>query len=225
VLKMKLDSLTSMARRNHESGGNDLAECAQLAEESIKEVRTISYLLHPPMLDELGLESAIPWYLEGFAKRSGIKTALEMSPGFGRLSSDIEIALFRVLQESLTNVHRHSGSPTAKVRLLIDGEVVTLEVSDEGKGMQLKAVEAPGRDWVGALGVGLRGMNERIRQLGGRLDLRSSQAGTTVQASVPLDLATCHEDRRAEGSVAIDSLTMAVELGRTNDRAMSATDS
>ena len=92
-----------------------LAECVQLTEEALKEVRTVSYVLYPPLLEELGLKSAVPWYLDGFTKRSGIKTTLEIAPKFGRMSHDLEVALFRVLQESLTNVHRHSGSPEATV--------------------------------------------------------------------------------------------------------------
>jgi PAS domain S-box-containing protein len=185
-LKMKVDSLKSSAERNHRPDASGLAECAQLAEEAIKDVRTISYLLYPPMLEELGLRSAIPWYLNGFTKRSGIKTTFEVSPDFDRISGDLELALFRVLQESLTNVHRHSGSSTATVRLLTKNRAVILQVIDEGKGIQSKSCEDRGQDWRGAIGVGLRGMNERMRQLGGDLELSSAQGGTTVSATVPL---------------------------------------
>jgi PAS domain S-box-containing protein len=185
-LKMKLDSLRSSAERNHREDASQLAECAQLTEEAIKDVRTISYLLYPPMLEELGLKSAIPWYLEGFTKRSGIKTTFEVSPDFDRIPRDLELGLFRVLQESLTNVHRHSGSSTAKVRLLTKNRAVILQVIDEGKGTQSKNWEDRGQDWMGALGVGLRGMNERVRQLGGDLELSSAQGGTTVTATVPI---------------------------------------
>jgi signal transduction histidine kinase len=115
---MKVDSLKSSRERGERDDDSQLTECSQLVEEAIKEVRTISYLLYPPMLEELGLKSAIPWYLDGFTKRSGIKTTFEVSPEFDRIPGDLELALFRVLQESLTNVHRHSGSPTATVRLL-----------------------------------------------------------------------------------------------------------
>ncbi len=114
---MKLDSLKSGAARNQFNAGG-LAECAQLTEEALKDVRTMSYLLYPPLLEELGLKSAVPWYVDGFTKRSRIKTTLEMTPEFGRLPHDLEVALFRVPQESLTNVHRHSGSATAAVRLV-----------------------------------------------------------------------------------------------------------
>jgi len=113
----------------------ELRECASLADECVKEVRTISYLLYPPLLEETGLKSAIPWYLEGFSLRSGIKTSLEISDDFGRLPRDLELALFRVLQEALTNVHRHSGSATADVRLSRVSGDATLEIRDYGKGV------------------------------------------------------------------------------------------
>jgi two-component system, NarL family, sensor kinase len=163
-----------------------LKQCSQLTDESVKEVRTISYLLYPPMLEEMGLKSAIPWYLEGFTKRSGIKTTFEISPKFQRLPSEIELALFRVLQESLTNVHRHSGSGTADISLfMVDGAAV-LEVRDQGKGLKTHNFDKSGEDWVGALGVGLRGMTERIRQVGGALDIVSAADGTTITANVPI---------------------------------------
>jgi signal transduction histidine kinase len=185
-LKMKVDSLKSARERGQPDDDSQLTECSQLVEEAIKEVRTISYLLYPPMLEELGLKSAIPWYLEGFTKRSGIKTTFEVSPTFDRIPGDLELALFRVLQESLTNVHRHSGSPTATVRLLTENRCVLLQVIDEGSGTQGKNGEDRAQDWMGALGVGLRGMNERVRQLGGTLELSSVQGGTTVTATVPI---------------------------------------
>jgi PAS domain S-box-containing protein len=185
VLKMKLDSLNRSASQSRSQDLAELAECARLTEDAVKEVRTISYLLYPPMLEEMGLKSAIPWYLDGFAKRSGIKTTFEISPGFGRLAPDIELAFFRVLQESLTNVHRHSGSKTATVRLLIEGDTAILEVSDHGRGTPMGNFEEGRQDWTGALGVGLRGMSERMHQIGGTLKLSSSNAGTTVTGTVP----------------------------------------
>jgi PAS domain S-box-containing protein len=185
-LKMKVDSLKSSRERGQRDDDSQLTECSQLVEEAIKEVRTISYLLYPPMLEELGLKSAIPWYLDGFTKRSGIKTTFEVSPEFDRIPGDLELALFRILQESLTNVHRHSGSPTATVRLLTVDRCVILQIIDEGCGTQSKTLENRALDWMSALGVGLRGMNERVRQLGGSLELSSAQGGTTVTARVPI---------------------------------------
>jgi PAS domain S-box-containing protein len=186
VLKMKLDSLTNRPSGNPASDASDIRQCAQLTDEAVKEVRTISYLLYPPMLEEMGLKSAIPWYLEGFMKRSGIATSFSISSNFKRLPSDIELALFRVLQESLTNIHRHSGSATADVRLTMQEAAAVLEVSDQGQGLKADNFEKSGQDWVGSLGVGLRGMNERLRQVGGSLDIASTAQGTTITASVPI---------------------------------------
>jgi PAS domain S-box-containing protein len=185
VLKMKLDTLKS-APIDKRDIKQELEQCVGLAEECITEVRTLSYLLYPPMLEEMGLKSAISWYLDGFMKRSGIKTTLEIPPDFGRVPRDVEVAIFRVLQESLTNVHRHSGSPTADVHLQVKDSTVVLEVSDKGHGMPLAHLEESAEDWVGAVGVGLRGMNERLRQLGGRLQLSSTPQGTTVTGVVPI---------------------------------------
>jgi PAS domain S-box-containing protein len=185
-LKMKVDSLKSTAERNQREDRSELAECSQLIEEAISEVRTISYLLYPPMLEELGLKSAVPWYLDGFTKRSGIMTTFEVSPEFDRVPGGLELALFRVLQESLTNVHRHSGSSTALVRLLTENQAVVLQVIDEGRGTQSKNFADRTQDWMCTFGVGLRGMNERLRQLGGSLQLSSGREGTIITATLPL---------------------------------------
>jgi PAS domain S-box-containing protein len=181
VLKMKLDQMSLTQSTVGES-----AACANLVEECIKEVRTISYLLYPPMLEEVGLGSAIPWYLEGFSKRSGIKTTFDMPEDFERLPRDAELVLFRVLQESLTNVQRHSGSPTADVAISRTDEAVILRVTDKGKGLPSAVLEQGNRDWLGSLGVGLRGMSERLRQLGGTLEISSSESGAQLRATVPL---------------------------------------
>ncbi len=186
VLKMNLDSLAFLIGPKEGEVGQRIAQCIRLAEDSIKEVRTISYLLYPPMLEEMGLKSAIPWYLDGFGGRSGIHTTFEVSNDFVRLSRDVELALFRVLQESLTNIHRHSGSPSAHIRLLIRNEMAVLEIKDKGKGIRPSLLEESGQDQFGMVGVGLRGMNERMRQLAGRLELSSTSRGTTVTAMVPI---------------------------------------
>jgi PAS domain S-box-containing protein len=181
VLKMKLDAMSSSPPTTEET-----AQCATLVEECVKEVRTISYLLYPPMLEEMGLKSAIPWYLEGFAKRSGINTTFHVPDDFERLSRDAELVLFRVLQESLTNVQRHSGSKTADVEISQTDNGVTLQVMDRGKGLPTAILEHGSQDWMGSLGVGLRGMSERLRQLGGSLDISSTESGTRVRATVPI---------------------------------------
>lgn len=186
-LKITLDSMLS--RMNGDRGnpvGQTLTECAAVAEEAIKEVRTISYLLYPPMLEEMGLKSAASWYIDGFAQHSGIDTRFSVSPNLGRLSRDIETAVFRVLQEALTNVHRHSSSATASVRIAIRDGNLELEVSDEGKGIVASAPGKPERDWTRSPGVGLRGMSERMRQLGGKLELMLTPVGTTVRATLPI---------------------------------------
>ena len=189
VLKMSLDAVKTLLRPDNQPAHEALGQCIDLAAECIKEVRTIAYLLYPPMLEETGLRSAIQWYLEGFAKRSGIETSLDISPDFGRLPRDVELALFRVLQESLTNVHRHSGSSVAQIRISLNNGNVNLEVKDQGKGIPPEVLQMAGGDTSGALGVGLRGMSERMRQLGGKIELRSTSAGTTVLATAP-----CHPD-------------------------------
>ncbi|MBV8514703.1 MAG: PAS domain S-box protein, partial [Acidobacteria bacterium] len=181
VLKMKLDSMSGTQITPPE-----LNECASLADECVKEVRTISYLLYPPLLDERGLTSAIPWYLEGFSKRSGIKTTFHASKDFVRLSRDSELVLFRVLQESLTNVQRHSGSESADICISHTDRTMTMRIRDRGKGVPIEVLEESGCDWMGSPGVGLRGMSERLRQLGGTLKISSNESGTEILATLPL---------------------------------------
>src|ERR1700683_2428251 len=187
VLKMKMESVDAGKFLAADPVHEQLTECIQLAEESIKEVRTISYLLYPPMLEEMGLKCAIPWYLDGFTKRSGIATSFDASADFGRLSADAELAVFRVLQESLTNIHRHSGSPTAAIRLLQENRAVVLEISDRSKGMDPAGAHQSNGNGSGSLGVGLRGMTERMQQLGGTLEGASSSQGTIVTARIPME--------------------------------------
>jgi PAS domain S-box-containing protein len=185
VLKMKLDSVASLIGQKQDEMAREFGQCIRLMEDSIREVRTVSYLLYPPMLEEMGLKSAIPWYLDGFSTRSGVKTTFEVQTEFGRLPRESELALFRVLQEGLTNVHRHSGSPTAHVRLLVRDGMAILEIEDNGKGIRPELLAEFCQEWMGGLGIGVRGMNERMRQLGGRLELASNECCTTVTAKVP----------------------------------------
>jgi PAS domain S-box-containing protein len=186
ALKMKLGTLAIRDTTLSPEATGELAQCAALLDECVKEVRTISYLLYPPMLEEMGLKSAISWYLDGFAQRSGVKTTFEVSPDVERPSRDVELALFRVLQEALTNVHKHSGSTRADIRLFRDGDNMILEVRDYGKGLSDAVFDDANANWYGALGVGLRGMNERMRQLGGELSLAHEDPGTMVRAKVPM---------------------------------------
>ena len=178
ALKMNVEMAAARAPKDGE-----LIKAVQLVEEAIKEVRTLSYLLHPPLLEETGLSSAIQWYLDGFSSRSNIKVSFHRDSKFPRLSRDLELAMFRVLQESLTNVHRHSGSPTAEVRLYQEGGYAVLEICDHGRGMDQKLLR---RKNSTALGIGVRGMMERMRQIGGELQLKSGPNGTTVRAKAPI---------------------------------------
>jgi len=180
ALKMNLE-LMARARPSDAH----LTEAIRLTDESIKEVRTLSYLLHPPLLEESGLASAAQWYLDGFSARSHIVINFEKEPGFPRLARDLELAMFRILQEALTNVHRHSGSSTASVRLFTNEDSAVLEVSDTGQGIAPDLLNRVRNE--GALGIGLRGMTERMHQLGGELHIESECGeGTTITATAPI---------------------------------------
>lgn len=161
-----------------------LAQNAAMVDDVTKEIRTISHLLHPPLLDEAGLASALRWYVEGFAQRSKIDAKLDISPDFARLSNDIELCIFRVVQECLTNIHRHACSPTAGIRVGLEGASVRVEIEDAGKGIRLE--RDSGFISSAASGVGLRGMRERLRLLGGTLQLHSTARGTRVIAVLPV---------------------------------------
>jgi CheY-like chemotaxis protein len=155
-----------------------------LIAQASQEIRTMSHLLHPPLLDEVGLESALRWYVDGFAERSKIAVQVRIQAGFGEgLSRDIALSLFRVVQECLANVHRHSASTTAVVEIVRSAEEIKLVVEDHGKGVppELQAALFRGE----GSGVGLRGMQERMRQFGGRLDIYSDHSGTRVVATLP----------------------------------------
>ena len=161
-----------------------IKESLGLVKDLSNQLRTISHLLHPPLLDEVGLSSALRVFLEGFEERSKIKVALEIPNSFERLPQELETAIFRVVQECLTNIHRHSGSRVAAIRVAREGNEVKVEVRDQGKGMPAgpnSASRAHRR-----MGVGIQGMHERITQLGGRFEIRSGKKGTTVVASVPV---------------------------------------
>ncbi len=161
-----------------------IGESLKLLDQALTETRTISHLLHPPLLDETGLGSAAKWYVEGFAKRSGIQTSLEIPDDFGRLPSSLELALFRVLQECLTNVHRHSKSTKADVSVQLTKNEVSLRVRDYGGGIPSDVLERF-RHHRAHGGVGLAGMRERIHELGGNLEMESDSHGTQVRASLP----------------------------------------
>jgi PAS domain S-box-containing protein len=181
ALSMSLCMVEREKDKLSERGARNISDGTRLVRELSQELRTMSHLLHPPLLDETGLESALRWFVEGFAQRSGIRMELELGPELGRLSKEMEIAIFRVVQESLTNVHRHSESKTAQVRLSRDSRQVTLEICDSGRGL-------PSRGSAGGTampGVGIEGMRERIRQLGGSFEIQSGKGRTVVRAVIP----------------------------------------
>jgi PAS domain S-box-containing protein len=184
AISMNLGTVKPQAHRMDERGAKAVAENAELIEQISTEIRTISYLLHPPLLDELGLRSALSWYVEGFAERSKIKVDLEIAADFGRLSTDLETAIFRIVQECLTNIHRHSGSKTAVIRIVQDNDQVTIVAEDSGRGMPPEKLRL---NSDGQGGVGFRGMAERIRYLGGKLKLHSDGKGSVVTATIPLE--------------------------------------
>jgi PAS domain S-box-containing protein len=155
-----------------------------LIDQVISEIRTMSHLLHPPLLDEVGLPSALRWYVDGFSERSKIAVEVNIAAEIGRLGSDVEIAIFRVVQECLTNVHRHSGSRSASLLLAWQDKHVRLEIKDAGKGIPLERQLALTSS--GQLGVGFRGMRDRVHQLGGNLDVQSDSTGTTIIATLPI---------------------------------------
>jgi PAS domain S-box-containing protein len=184
AVKMSLDGLVYEEKWNEEQARKQLADSQRIVERAIREVRTLSYLLYPPMLEDTGLGPAMRWYLDGFSKRSGIQTTIEADNDV-RLTRDAELALFRVFQESLTNVHRHSQSKSAHIRFAIENGNAILEVADRGKGMPAY-VPPMNETSLGTMGVGIRGMHERLRELNGRLEIDSTSQGTTVRAMIPV---------------------------------------
>lgn len=195
ALKMNLDV---MAVAN-EKQATMATECSNILDKCLSETRTISYLLHPPLLDEAGLGSAIRWYVEGFAERSGIKVNLDLPPQLGRLHKDVEIALFRTMQEALTNVHRHSGGTSVEIRVVAAPDRVRMEIEDDGQGIpeaRLKRL----LEGAAETGVGVAGMRERVRELGGSLQIESDPTGTLVRVEIPIHAAE-QEPTAEQGTV------------------------
>jgi two-component system NarL family sensor kinase len=184
-----------LARELHDDLGQQLAalkmtldqgdeQVSSLMDSAIGTVRNLSYLLHPPLLDETGLRAALHWFVDGLAKRSNIRISLAITPQiFPRLDRDIETTIFRVIQESLTNVYRHSDSESARVGIEKQPEWVVIRVRDYGKGISL---EFGGRTPAPSMGVGISGMRERVRQFGGELIVSRAEPGTVVESKIPL---------------------------------------
>jgi two-component system NarL family sensor kinase len=185
VLSMALDRLARLTEQRKPEAKDSIRESRDIVSQIGEEIRTLSYILHPPLLDECGLGSAVHWYAEGYQKRSGIKLEVEIDPELPRLPSDAETTLFRVVQESLTNVHRYSGSSSAKIRIAIAGNDVRLEVIDYGRGVKSGTARAK-LDGPAPLGVGIPGMRERLHQLSGDLNVDFGTTGTRVVATLPI---------------------------------------
>jgi signal transduction histidine kinase len=182
ALKMNLTRLKGEIPRSNPEADRLINDTASVVDEMSRQLRTMSYLLHPPLLDEAGLASAVTWYVEGFATRSTIDVRLELPEDLGRLPQDMEITIFRLVQESLTNIHRHSNSKTAVIRVVRGEQEVQVEITDEGKGFTSSG--AGGNN--PRPGVGILGMKERVRRFGGTIDISSSKSGTRVRAKLPV---------------------------------------
>jgi PAS domain S-box-containing protein len=196
AISMNVSQVLKEKDRLTEAAAQCVVENRNLAEQATSEIRTVSYLLHPPMLDEIGLSSALPMYIQGFAKRSKVNVSFDVPEDLGRLPQDYELTLFRVVQECLTNIHRHSGSSTAAVTLSCTAEEVQLEVRDRGRGIDEETTKSINAGV--SSGVGMRGMQERIKSLRGRLTVHSNANGTSVLVILPMSQNA--ENRSAAGT-------------------------
>jgi PAS domain S-box-containing protein len=199
ALGMSLARLAQDAKNNPDQLTKGIRDAEGLVQHLTQEIRTTSYLLHPPMLDEVGLSSALSWYVQGLAERSGLQIALKVSENFGRLPSEMELLIFRLVQESLTNIHRHSGSKTALIRIEREGNNVQVSVEDQGSGMspeRLAEIQSRGT------GVGIRGMRERVRHFLGDLVIESNGSGTKVYATLPLKTSPSTHKNNTQQNVA-----------------------
>jgi two-component system, NarL family, sensor kinase len=178
---------------------SQISNALEMMERCNSAIKAISYSLHPPLLDDMGLIPAISWYAEDFAQQRGIRVELNTPPRPNRLPREIETVLFRAVQEGLSNIYQHSGSPVARVRVAIDAGQVTLQISDEGHGIPPETVSKLHAD-IPTLGVGISGMRERIRELGGRMNIQSSENGTMVEVNLPLHENHEYDVSPAEGA-------------------------
>lgn len=182
ALGMKLARFAEDAKHDPDQLAKDVKDAQDLVQHLTQEIRTTSYLLHPPMLDESGLPYALAWYVRGLMERSGLGIDLNIPESFGRLSPEMELVIFRLVQECLTNIHRHSGSKTALIRVLREADKIHVEIQDHGRGMspeRFAEVQSHGT------GVGIRGMRERVRQVHGEFTIESNALGTRILATFP----------------------------------------
>jgi len=199
ALGMSLSRLGQDAKNNPDQLAKGIRDAEGLVQHLTQEIRTTSYLLHPPMLDEIGLSSALSWYVQGLAERSSLQIDLKVPENFGRLPSEMELLIFRLVQESLTNIHRHSGSKTARIRIEREGDIVQVKVEDQGRGMspeRLAEIQSRGT------GVGIRGMRERVRHFLGDLVIESDDSGTKVYATLPLKTSPSTRKNNTQQNVA-----------------------
>jgi signal transduction histidine kinase len=192
---MQIGRISEDAKKAPADLAKDILDAEELVQHLTQEIRTTSYLLHPPMLDESGISSALTWYVQGLTERSSLEVDLKISDNFGRLPSDMELLIFRLVQESLTNIHRHSGSKTALIRIEREENTVHLRVEDQGTGMppeRLAEIQSHGT------GVGIRGMRERVRHFRGDLVIESDSSGTRVHAILPLTTFSMHNSNPRE---------------------------
>ena len=188
AIKMMLDGM--LQQDNAAAKKQVAADVSTLIDRTIQQVRSISHLLHPPLLDEVGLRAALKWYLEGFTKRSGIETYLDVQPSsFPRIAPELETAVFRIVQEALTNVFRHSGARKGWVTVLKQDGQVVVTVRDDGKGISDHVAEFR----PDSIGIGIGGMRQRIKEFGGELQLRNSNPGTIVEVVIPIKLPTAYD--------------------------------
>jgi signal transduction histidine kinase len=200
VAVMRVEQMAKQASSPDVNLHQQLMECSEWLRKIESETRTLSYVLHPPLLDQMGLMAALNWYIEGFSKRSGLKVQLEATSGIPRLEVEEETALFRIVQESLTNVLRHSGSSEAHVKVSVEGNRVAVSIKDQGRGFPADKLEGQ----KAAVGVGVAGMRGRLTLVNGTLEIRSTEHGTTVKATVPWHRAEVEEPAAAARPAALE---------------------
>ena len=201
ALKMNLDGFQT----SNYNKAKLASDCSEIVDKCLTETRTISHLLHPPLLDEAGFGSAARWYVDGFSQRSGIKVNLNLPPKLGRMHRDVEVALFRAVQEGLTNVHRHSGGSGVDVYLSVNTKQLRLEIKDDGRGIPQKRLRSL-IEGAAEAGVGLAGMRERMRELGGSLEIRSDRSGTTFVICIPVERTAIDSEQNGESGHGVSAV-------------------
>jgi PAS domain S-box-containing protein len=198
VLGMNLAQFVQKTGRAAPEVAGEAETIQEMVQQLHRDIRTTSYLLHPPLLDESGLYSALSWYTQGLVERSGLQIRLDMAEDFGRLSGDMELVVFRLIQECLTNIHRHARSKTASIRIARNAGQVTVEVRDQGSGM---SPERLAQIQSGASGVGIRGIRERLRQFKGEMEIHSDISGTRILVTIPVPKNAVSEDESSPESL------------------------